>query len=70
MLRGTIGILIAAAAAVAANLHASPASAQAPPFYEGKTITIIVGNSAGSGYDTYGRMITKFMARILPGNPA
>ena len=38
-------------------------------FFEGKTIRIIVGFSAGGGYDTYSRVIARHMGRHLPGNP-
>ena len=36
-------------------------SAGAEPFYNGKTITIIVATKPGGGYDFYGRLIGKFM---------
>jgi tripartite-type tricarboxylate transporter receptor subunit TctC len=39
-------------------------------FYRGKTIRIIVGASAGGGYDTYSRTIARHMGRHIPGNPA
>jgi tripartite-type tricarboxylate transporter receptor subunit TctC len=42
----------------------------ATPFYEGKTIRIIVGYSAGGGYDTYARVISRHMGKHIPGNPA
>jgi tripartite-type tricarboxylate transporter receptor subunit TctC len=41
----------------------------AAPFYEGKTIRIIVGFSAGGGYDTYARVISRHMGKYIPGNP-
>lgn len=41
----------------------------AAPFYEGKTIRIVVGYSAGGGYDAYARVLSRHMARHLPGNP-
>ena len=41
----------------------------AAPFYEGKTIRIIVGYSAGGGYDTYSRVISRHMGKHIPGNP-
>ncbi len=41
----------------------------AAPFYEGKTIRIIVGYSAGGGYDTYARVVSRHMGRHIPGNP-
>src|SRR5947209_51027 len=44
-------------------------AAQAAPFYEGKQITVIVGNPAGSGYDAYARLVTRHMGKYIPGNP-
>ncbi|MDI7259453.1 MAG: tripartite tricarboxylate transporter substrate-binding protein [Thermodesulfobacteriota bacterium] len=41
----------------------------AGPFYEGKTIRIIVGFSAGGGFDLYARTIARHMAKYIPGNP-
>lgn len=39
-------------------------------FYKGKTVRIIVGASAGGGYDTYSRTIARHMGKHIPGNPA
>ena len=47
----------------APNLHAQA------PFYQGKTIRVIVGGTAGGGFDIYARAITRHMARHIPGNP-
>ncbi len=44
------------------------ASAQ-DSFYKGKTVRIIVGASAGGGYDTYSRTIARHMGKHIPGNP-
>ena len=49
-------------------LLAASAHAQAP-FYQGKTITIIVGTKAGDAYDLYPRMLAEFMPKHIPGNP-
>jgi len=43
-------------------------SAQAN-FYEGKTIRIIVGFSAGGGYDALARMLSRHMPKYIPGHP-
>src|SRR5439155_1114557 len=37
--------------------------------YRGKTVRIIVGASAGGGYDTYSRTIARHMGKHIPGNP-
>ena len=42
--------------------------AAAKPFYEGKTITLIVTTKPGGGYDFYGRLMAKFMQKYLPGS--
>jgi tripartite-type tricarboxylate transporter receptor subunit TctC len=39
-------------------------------FYRGKTVRIIVGFSAGGGYDQYSRLIARHLGKHLPGNPA
>jgi tripartite-type tricarboxylate transporter receptor subunit TctC len=46
----------------------APAQAAAP-YYEGKSIRIIVGFSAGGGFDTYSRLIGRHLGRHIPGNP-
>jgi tripartite-type tricarboxylate transporter receptor subunit TctC len=38
-------------------------------FYRGKTVRIIVGFSAGGGYDQYSRLIGRHLAKYIPGNP-
>jgi tripartite-type tricarboxylate transporter receptor subunit TctC len=39
-------------------------------FYRGKTVTIVVGHSAGGGFDRYARAIGRHIAKYIPGNPA
>ena len=46
-----------------------PAFAQAN-FYEGKSVRIIVGFSAGGGYDAYTRALARHMGKHIPSNPA
>jgi tripartite-type tricarboxylate transporter receptor subunit TctC len=38
-------------------------------FYRGKTITIVVGSSAGGGFDVYGRLVGRHLAKHIPGDP-
>jgi tripartite-type tricarboxylate transporter receptor subunit TctC len=38
-------------------------------FYKGKTIRIVVGFSAGGGFDTYARALARYMGKHIPGNP-
>jgi tripartite-type tricarboxylate transporter receptor subunit TctC len=39
-------------------------------FYQGKTVRIVVGFSAGGGYDQYSRMIARHLSKYIPGNPS
>lgn len=55
--------------ALAAIATLTPSLAYAQDFYAGKTVTIVVGNPAGSGYDAYGRLLARHMGKHLPGNP-
>jgi tripartite-type tricarboxylate transporter receptor subunit TctC len=38
-------------------------------FYHGKTITLIVGTSAGNDYDFRGRLLARHLGRHIPGQP-
>ena len=42
----------------------------AEDFYKGKTIRVIVGGSAGGGFDIYTRAMARHMGKHIPGNPA
>jgi tripartite-type tricarboxylate transporter receptor subunit TctC len=42
----------------------------ARPFYKGRTITIVVGTSAGGGYDAYARLFGRYLSKHLPGEPS
>jgi tripartite-type tricarboxylate transporter receptor subunit TctC len=46
---------------------AAPAAAQ--DFYAGKTVRIVVGFTAGGGFDVYSRTIARHMVRHIPGHP-
>ena len=39
------------------------------PFYQGKTIRLIVGLAPGGGYDLYSRVIARQIGKHIPGNP-
>ncbi|MGH7772268.1 MAG: Bug family tripartite tricarboxylate transporter substrate binding protein [Candidatus Binatia bacterium] len=43
--------------------------AQAEPFYKGKTIRVVVGLSAGGGYDRAARLMSRYMGKYIPGTP-
>jgi tripartite-type tricarboxylate transporter receptor subunit TctC len=55
-----------------AMLHAAPAVAQdaVADFFKGRQINLIIGSSAGGGYDTYARLLGRHLGRHVPGEPA
>ena len=63
-------LYIGLAAAVAACWGPAAVSAQdAATFYKGRTITVVIGSTAGGGYDTYGRLLSRHIGRHIPGTP-
>lgn len=46
-----------------------PFTAAAEEFFKGKTLTFVVGFSAGGGFDTYTRLIARHFSKHVPGNP-
>ena len=56
---------------LAALLLAGPALAEeAQDFYRGRSVTLVVGHEAGTGYDLYGRTLARHIGRHIPGEPA
>ena len=41
----------------------------AAPYFKGKTVTIVVGSTAGGGYDAYARLLGRYLGKHLPGEP-
>lgn len=57
------------AAAMGTTALGSAAQAQDTPYFEGKTIRVIVGLSAGGTSDTFIRTFTEYWEKYIPGNP-
>jgi len=58
-------------AASAMAMICGGAAAQSPgEFFAGKTVNIVVGHEAGTGFDVYSRVIVRHMPRHLPGTPS
>lgn len=60
--------LVVAFAAALFGTAAQHAAAQ-DSFYKGKTVTLVVGYSAGGGYDQYARLVARHLGNHIPGNP-
>lgn len=56
-------------AALAAATLSAPALAQGAPYFQGRTIRVVIPFSAGGGTDTFGRYVAQFLGRHIPGNP-
>lgn len=55
--------------AVLTGAGTKPSVAADDVSYVGKTITMTIGNAAGSGIDLYGRLLGRHLAQQLPGHP-
>lgn len=55
---------------ISGSLVETSFAASVEEFYKGKTVQFIVGGSAGGGYDTYTRLIARYFAKYVPGNPS
>src|SRR5262245_2714349 len=53
-----------------AALWVGTVSASNHEYYRGKTVHIIVGLSAGGGFDIYARAMARHMGKHIPGNPS
>lgn len=60
-----IGMIATGLAGFATSAHADAVA----DFYNGKTIAIVVGHQAGTGFDVYTRVFIRHFGRHIPGNP-
>jgi tripartite-type tricarboxylate transporter receptor subunit TctC len=58
-----------AAIAVVLSMPTAARSAPVEDFYKGRTVSLVIGYSAGTGYDIYARLLARFIGRHIPGNP-
>ncbi len=56
-------------AAALTSLMLCPGLSTAQEAFKGKTINIVVGYSAGGGYDQYARALARHMGAHIPGQP-
>ena len=56
--------------AFAITVAAAGSAAAQPDFFAGKQITLLIGTTAGGGYDAYGRLLARHIGRHIPGNPS
>src|SRR5262245_36081736 len=66
---GTLVRFARAVSLIAAALLAFAGSAGAQDFYAGKTLTVVAGFPPGGGVDGEMRVLTRHLARYIPGQP-
>lgn len=62
----TVRMLLTASCALTCLIASARAS---DPFYQGRQLSLIVGNAAGGGYDVYARHVARHLVRHIPGEP-
>jgi len=67
----TIGLALALEAALLPIAVSHAQETSGPVSFAGKQINVLIGFSAigGIGYDTYGRILARYLGRYLPGDP-
>jgi tripartite-type tricarboxylate transporter receptor subunit TctC len=61
-------LLVSTGAAAWMMAHSALHAQTVEQFYNGKTISIVIGGASG-GYDIIGRMVGKYFGKYIPGNP-
>jgi len=70
MRRGRIARLTLAFGAIMLAAVVRPAGAEGvAEFYRGRSVTLVIGFSAGGGYDLYARLLARHLGRHVPGQP-
>jgi len=68
VLRTIFGVALAGGIAAVAAPGAADAQSVAD-FYKTKRVTVFIGYAAGGGYDRYGRVFAREIAKFIPGKP-
>jgi len=64
-----MALCLSIAAGLLAAAGSGPSRAQGgADYFKGKTVSYIVATAAGGGYDLYGRLVSEYMQRYLPGS--
>lgn len=60
---------VACLATLALLLLPTPSQSADAVTFKGQQVTILVGYGAGGSYDTYARLVARYLGKYLPGNP-
>jgi tripartite-type tricarboxylate transporter receptor subunit TctC len=64
-----INVFLVIGSFVAALFVTDIVIAQSQPFYQGKTVRIVVGFTPGGFYDRWARLLARYLPKYIPGNP-
>jgi tripartite-type tricarboxylate transporter receptor subunit TctC len=67
--KGRLTGLVAACAILVGSIP-SALSDDLEHFYKSHPLAMIIGFGVGGGYDLYGRLVSRYMSKYLPGSPA
>ncbi len=67
---GLFAAVLALSLLVPSGASAQRSEAELKKLFESKPVNIIVGSAPGGGYDTFSRLVARFVARYLPGDPS
>jgi tripartite-type tricarboxylate transporter receptor subunit TctC len=64
-----ISVFLVISAFITGLFIAETVIAQSEPFYQGKTVRIIVGFTPGGFYDRWARLLARYLPKYTPGSP-
>jgi len=71
MRQGRTAVLGLAFGAIVLAAFVRPLFAQSTAdFYRGRSVTVVIGFSAGGGYDLYARLLARHLGKHIPGQPS
>ena len=65
---GMLCAFVVTGALLSAGTAGAPSGDAGAAFYRDKTVIVIVATKPGGGYDTYGRLLARYMPKYLPGS--
>ena len=64
-----IAAMLVAGMALLVSIGAPSRADDVEGFYKGHPLSMIIGFGVGGGYDLYGRLVSRYMGKYLPGKP-
>lgn len=68
-LRHELALIVCLAIALPCVFLSAARADDVEQFYKGNTLKVVIGHSAGGGYDLYARLLSKHLRNYIPGHP-